>query len=139
MPYVNPPLAGVLSPLTYHHPSKHSSTIRVSATRETSAQKVPVVEERKKPSDAKNKDKDKDKDKDVGYQIEKPALRDIPTTYDGVAEAEGELNLFDPRTSLFMTQADNVRCQLLRTADFTCKLLSLAVVVKCFETRSCRS
>ncbi|KAF9988515.1 hypothetical protein BGZ65_001977, partial [Modicella reniformis] len=66
-----------------------------------------------------------DEKEDDLHQIEKPSLRDIPTTYDGVAEAEGELNLFDPRTNLFMSQADNVRCQLLRTAKFTYWLVVL--------------
>ncbi|KAF8983482.1 hypothetical protein BGZ46_010157 [Entomortierella lignicola] len=56
---------------------------------------------------------------EVKQEIDKPILRDIPTTYEGVAEAIGELNLFDSRTNLFMPQADNIRCQLLRTAKFT--------------------
>ncbi|KAF9930844.1 hypothetical protein FBU30_011211 [Linnemannia zychae] len=51
-------------------------------------------------------------------KINKPAQRDAPTKYDGVAEAIGELRLFDPKTNEFMLQAENVRCQLLRTDEF---------------------
>lgn len=125
--------ASTLLSLTHHYLSEHSSTKRTAAAPETSTrhtQQTPVVEERKKEKAPAIKDKNKDAG-DL-YQIEKPTLRDMPTTYDGVAEAEGELNLFDPRTNLFMSQADNVRCQLLRTADFTCKSLNLDAVVKCF-------
>lgn len=53
--------------------------------------------------------------------IDRPAQRDAPTKYDGVAEATGQLNLFDPKTNLFMLQAEHVRCQLLRTEKFKCK------------------
>ncbi|KAF9915200.1 hypothetical protein BX616_006693, partial [Lobosporangium transversale] len=57
--------------------------------------------------------------------IDKPALRNVPTQYDGVVEAVGELHLFDPRTNHFMTQADSVRCQLLRTAKYNYWLVVL--------------
>ncbi|KAF9360599.1 hypothetical protein BGX26_008584 [Mortierella sp. AD094] len=59
------------------------------------------------------------KEVEVKHEIDKPELANIPTTYEGVAEAVGELSLFDARTNLFMKQADNVRCQFLRTAKFT--------------------
>lgn len=53
--------------------------------------------------------------------IDRPAQRDAPTKYDGVAEATGQLHLFDPKTNSFMLQAENTRCQLLRTEQFKCK------------------
>ncbi|KAF9962255.1 hypothetical protein BGZ72_008390 [Mortierella alpina] len=52
------------------------------------------------------------------YTIDKPSVRHAPSKYEGVAEAVGELNLFDARTNLFMSQADEVRCQLLRTGKY---------------------
>ncbi|KAI8359368.1 VID27 cytoplasmic protein-domain-containing protein [Mortierella sp. GBAus27b] len=97
-----------------------SSTTRTAAESTTSSRDTERTSEKQKKAA-----KDEAKDVDDQYNIEKPFLRDIPTTYDGVAEAEGELNLFDPRTSLFMTQAENVRCQLLRTANFTYWLVVL--------------
>ncbi|KAF9169502.1 hypothetical protein BGX20_010235, partial [Mortierella sp. AD010] len=59
------------------------------------------------------------KEVEVKHEIDRPGLANIPTTYEGVAEAVGELSLFDARTNLFMKQADDVRCQFLRTAKFT--------------------
>ncbi|KAF9361228.1 hypothetical protein BGX34_007273 [Mortierella sp. NVP85] len=97
-----------------------TTTAAESKTSTKHTQQTPASNKGKSVST--NKDKDDDGD---AYQIEKPALRDIPTVYDGVAEAEGELNLFDPRTNLFMTQAENVRCQLLRTTNFTYWLVVL--------------
>ncbi|KAF8933330.1 hypothetical protein BGZ58_006429 [Dissophora ornata] len=93
--------------------SQSETTSKTSPTRaETSS----VVKTEKASAAVKQEKKE---------EIEKPALRDVPTTYDGVAEAVGELHLFDATTSLFMIQADNVRCQLLRTAKFTYWLVVL--------------
>ncbi|KAK3812500.1 MAG: cytoplasm protein [Linnemannia elongata] len=58
--------------------------------------------------------------------IDRPAQRDAPTKYDGVAEATGQLNLFDPKTNLFMLQAEHIRCQLLRTEKFKYWLVVLS-------------
>ncbi|KAG0378336.1 hypothetical protein BGX24_004113 [Mortierella sp. AD032] len=58
--------------------------------------------------------------------VDRPSQRNAPTKYDGVAEATGELNLFDPKCNLFMVQADDIRCQLLRTEKFKYWLVVLS-------------
>ncbi|KAG0348608.1 hypothetical protein BG004_004736 [Podila humilis] len=51
--------------------------------------------------------------------IDKPALRTSPSESEVAMEAEGELNLFDARTNLFMHQADDVICRFVRTRKYT--------------------
>ncbi|KAI1315063.1 hypothetical protein EDD11_001356 [Mortierella claussenii] len=94
-----------------------SSSTEIKKQQRTSVKK-------EKASTAKQ-EQEQEQEQEEMQGIDKPALRDIPTQYDGVAEAVGELNLFDPKTNLFMSQADNVRCQLLRTDKFTYWLVVL--------------
>ncbi|KAG0242479.1 hypothetical protein BGW41_004047 [Actinomortierella wolfii] len=58
---------------------------------------------------------------------EKPAQRpdvgDQPITYEGVAEAEGELHLYNSQTSLFEIQAEHVVVQIVRSSKFEYWLL----------------
>ena len=60
---------------------------------------------------------------DDGREIDRPELRNAPAKYEGVVEARGDLCLFDPMTNLFMDQADNVKCQLVRTGPYKCKYI----------------
>ncbi|KAF9189001.1 hypothetical protein BGZ51_000177 [Haplosporangium sp. Z 767] len=63
---------------------------------------------------------------DMDQKIIMPPVRNFPRSYEVVADTVCELNLFDPRTNLFMTQADNVHCKLLRTGKYTYWLVVLA-------------
>lgn len=54
-------------------------------------------------------------------EIDKPALRNMPAGSEAVVDVVGELNLFDARTNLFMTQAGDVRCRLVRDGKFSCE------------------
>lgn len=54
-------------------------------------------------------------------EIDKPAVRTMPDGSEAVVDVVGELNLFDARTNKFMTQADEVRCRLVRDGKFSCE------------------
>ncbi|KAG0305248.1 hypothetical protein BGZ98_004419 [Dissophora globulifera] len=105
--------------------SASPSRSTASASSGSKSRRTDKTSVKKEKTPAVVKQEQEQEDVEEAQRIEKPALRNIPTTYDGVAEAVGELNLFDPRSNLFMSQADNVRCQLLRTAKFTYWLVVL--------------
>lgn len=95
-------------------PASKASTSKTSTKIPTSARAARI----KKKEPVQHEESEEEYD---SQEIDKPALRTMPSDSEAVVDVVGELNLFDARTSLFMTQADDVRCRLVRAGQFSCE------------------
>ncbi|KAG0091073.1 hypothetical protein BGZ92_001573 [Podila epicladia] len=101
-------------------PASKASTSKTSTKTPKSASAARIKKEKES---VQHQESEEESDAE---EIDKPALRTMPTNAEAVVDVEGELNLFDARENLFMTQADDVRCRLVRAGKFSYWLIVTA-------------
>ncbi|KAF9216156.1 hypothetical protein BGZ59_010812 [Podila verticillata] len=97
-----------------------ASTSKTSAKAPTSASAARIKKEKESVQHVESEEEYD------SQEIDKPAVRTMPSGSEAVVDIMGELNLFDARTNMFMTQADDVRCRLVRDGKFSYWLLVTA-------------